>query len=235
MKTLVKSLALVALLALQVSAAQAALIFNLTGTVSNPGVGYTLGAPVSFTWTLPDSVPETNGTEGWEYLWYEEGPVQPTLYSNVTGTGLTGAYTRPSNPFAYLRADGDSNLLLFASTDAEPLGLFAPDSSSVTTIRADVRANAFSTFLFPFPIPTPSDFFASYLGTYNLPLDGGAAIGYVNTNSGQMEFTATTLTISGSSAAPEPGQIAASLLLLVGLGGYAIAKRRRINSAPALV
>jgi hypothetical protein len=35
----------------------------------------------------------------------------------------------------------------------------------------------------------------------------------------------------GSAAVPEPGQIAASLLLLAGIGGYVWLKRRKQNAA----
>ena len=49
----------------------------------------------------------------------------------------------------------------------------------------------------------------------------------------EVETYLTNTYVAGSNAVPEPGQVAASLLLLAGLGGYALLKRRKKQPATA--
>jgi hypothetical protein len=66
-------------------------------------------------------------------------------------------------------------------------------------------------------------------------------VGFVNTSGGGSGVpsinTSDFFTGGGSAAVPEPGQVAASLLLLGGIGGYVFLKRRKVAkvAAPAVV
>lgn len=87
----------------------------------------------------------------------------------------------------------------------------------------------------------PGNWNAGGLGYAGLRIDAGGGSYYygwveLNYNSGAdtvtvnrfaFQDTLNTAALTGASAVPEPGQLAASLLLLIGIGGYAIVARRK--------
>jgi hypothetical protein len=71
---------------------------TVSGTVAtaDPGMGFTVGQPVSFFWEINDYAPATpvGSILSGEYEWEEEFDTQPALYASVGGTGISGTYRR---------------------------------------------------------------------------------------------------------------------------------------------
>lgn len=221
MITLRKILILVALLLLP-CLSQAAIIFTVTGTVTTAAAGWNLNDPVSFTWTMAGNSPDTQGGAT-DTIWYEELNTQPALFADVTGTGLTGTYTRPvqqlGSPWSFVQVNTEPAVLVSAGTDAEFIGLYAPNNSQVLQILGNVQTPAFG-FLIINPAPSPDTYFADYLGTYS-PVSTSTypVANSVRTSGGTMVFSPTSFTIAETSpAVPESGTWAAAALLLGGAG-----------------
>ncbi len=97
----------------------------------------------------------------------------------------------------------------------------------------------------PVTLSINSSVFANYTGSGTILYTSEILVGDVNTGNGitntndsnLLSPTSLTLrysyTTSDPSAVPEPGQVAASLLLLGGIGGYVFIKRRRKSAVAA--
>ena len=97
----------------------------------------------------------------------------------------------------------------------------------------------------PVTLSINSSVFANYTGSgtvlYTSAIlvgDNSNGSGITNTNDSNL-LSPTSLTLrysytTGSAAVPEPGQVAASLLLLAGIGGYVFIKRRRAATPTAV-
>ncbi|MBU3664631.1 MAG: PEP-CTERM sorting domain-containing protein [Chthoniobacterales bacterium] len=212
---------------------QAAIIFTVNGTVTTAAAGWNLNDPVTFTWTLAGNTPEASAGAT-TMTWSEELSTQPVLFANVTGTGLTGTYTRPvqflGSPYSFLQVNLEPATLIYAGTDAEFIGLYAPNSSQVFRVFANVGA-AFG-YAMQNPAPSPDTYFPSYLGTYSSVTTSSYPIqSSVSTASGTMEFSPTSFTISQvTEPVPEPGTWVAAALLA---GGAAFVRwRKRRDEGP---
>ena len=155
-------------------------------------------------------------------LWFAGGV---TLLPDLTD----GEYASPS--LSYLRTpSGD-----FTMNAANASRTFTVNGTTQSLIGAS-----------PVTLSINSSVFANYTGSGTVLYTSQILVGDVNTGSGTTNIdpsnllSPTSLTLrytytpSGDpSAVPETGQVAASLLLLGGIGGYVFIKRRRKSSVSA--
>lgn len=215
---------------------------TVSGTVAtaDPGMGYTVGQPVSFFWEINDFAPATpsgHAAAGSSYYWEDERQADPQLFAAVGGTGITGTYKRPpaAAPLDSILAKSSGELRVWMETD----GFSAVNNHGIAlaanpNLLIDVlgfgplfpSAVGFSGFTITGTLPDPATFFADYAGSYgvqsflNFFLDARNPADLVRLRA---SFTPTSMTIA---PVPEPSSI--WLLAAGGLGGAAwVAARRR--------
>src|SRR5690606_11911739 len=84
----------------------AAVTFTFHVTANETKLGYVSGQAATVVFTLNDYSPtppagQVGGDETL-YQWYQFESSAPLLWSNVTGTGLTGTWTPPVDPYSSL-------------------------------------------------------------------------------------------------------------------------------------
>ena len=223
-------------------AARAAnILISVNGTVSSadPGMGFTVGQPVTFFWEINDYAPTPPvGKVGSQYEWNEERDTDPALYASVGGTGISGTYRRlpGTAPYEtmYAGPNGTGTLEVYSEHDefsaAVNHGLFltANPDYFVDSIYATpvLSAPGFSGFAIGATLPNPAEYLASYAGSYTIT-GGGMNLDTRNINSTssrlRASFTPTSMSIA---AVPEPSTYA---MALAGLGftGYSMFRRRK--------
>jgi hypothetical protein len=218
MKCLLAALALV----LTVSSSRALdVVFTFTGIAlaGEPGetLGYNEGDIVMFQLVMNGSVPSTILTGGID--WFQTEPTDPQIWNSVTGTGLTGSYVEPVDPFSYVLAN-DTGYFGFqvSAFDLDGnIGLLAPNGSLVLCICADI--NTGTLFAEAPVIMTAEEYFSSYVGS--VPLDPDMMLMIEGTgDSGMAHFELTSFTIA---IVPEP---ATGVLMGLGLAGLFLRRRR---------
>lgn len=204
---------------------------SVSGTANTTAMGYTQGNIYTFTWIINDGY---TGSDGFgdggdvfssaENLWFSTSTNDPWLWASVSGDGLIGTYTKPSDndqaPFEQLKVSSDG-LLCWAATKTVSIdmGLFV-DGAEVWNIVAQDLTIPGLDYSDP-SFVNPASYLANYTGTYSSP---GGGIYLDNGHSQNIEFTPTSIIIG---VIPEP-----STILLFGIGGIGawLLRRNRLKS-----
>lgn len=206
-----------------------ALVFTVGATVAADTSGaYSTGEAVSFTFTVNPAFDYTSNyyyySHGEMIYWSTEWTYDSPLWSEITGTHLTGSWELPdqslTSPYDYIQVDFNFNQFeLFAGSDSnESLGLQA-NGNEVQYFYVNNVFNGMG-LVDPGSITDLFTYFADYYGTFsNSDPINAASIYYTSGN--MTTLTVTDLTITG--AVPET----ASFGLFLGLGAIGFALRRR--------
>ena len=163
---------MIAVLGLLAASASAAVPIEIrvTGTATTSGFGYAQGSDYTFTFMLTDSYPGTGGDffggffGGDRTLWSNDG-YSGSLWMDVSGDGLVGAYTREGNYQAELfRADNDI-LYLLADNPFGTIGLQTSTGADVQYITG-VGLNI-GTINHLEAFENPATWLEPYAGTYD--------------------------------------------------------------------
>ena len=225
----------VALLAAPVIASADVLNFTFNGTANQANNGYIINQAVSFTFTLKSFgpiMPAGIATAGNRYEWFDEdSDFDPDLFASVSGTGLSGTWTRPAtfnySPYSRIIAYATGELAFLAATDSfrvNDTGLTA-NGQGFRELFFSATLTGLSTALGPITItlPDPTDYFgANLIGNYAVASQNIAYLFTSGPNT-TTNFTLTSLTIS---AVPEPSSYAA-IAGAIALGGVLVRRRRR--------
>ena len=224
---------MIAVLGLLAASASAAVPIEIrvTGTATTSGFGYAQGSDYTFTFMLTDSYPGTGGDffggffGGDRTLWSNDG-YPGSLWMDVSGDGLVGAYTREGNYQAELfRADNDI-LYLLADNPFGTIGLQTSTGADVRYITA-VGLNI-GTINHLVAFENPATWLEPYAGTY----DDQSAAEYIRvrmTSTESIDFQPTSVTIAPIPI-PEPGTIG---LLALGAGLSVVGRRRKKRGCEA--
>lgn len=214
--------------------ARAQISIILSGTSNNNALGYTIGQPVTFTYTLNGGF-GNNATSYFDASynnWYEFHLTADSLFSAITGTGLTGTYTRPTfddtDPHSYLQlrknvdGSGFDFMQMSAATQHGDMGL-SVGGNLVSSVYLQLNRTG-ANFAFAGVWDEPTNVLGAALGTYDP--SGGSIAGMTVSRviGGSANFNITSLTIS-TSAIPE----ASTYAVWTGLGAIAwvVVGRRR--------
>jgi len=240
-------------LLLTTSAARAENVkITVSGTVAtaDPGMGFTVGQPVSLFWEVNDYAPATpvgTITLGSHYFWEEENDTDPALYTSVGGTGISGTYRRLSGaraPYEDLVAyttgileqftDGDD----FSAAVNHGIFLTANPDYFVQWIYARnlmLSAPGFSGFAIGATLPNPAEYLAGYAGSYSVTGDL-IEFGTTNINDTNLRlkafFTPTSVLIAPVLApVPEIDPAGMGSVLALVTGALGLLERRRLKVA----
>jgi hypothetical protein len=219
---LLGALACSALFAVLSATANAQVTFTLTGTMPTDGselaFGYTSGEAVTLSLTMAASFSDNSSSGFFSTFnfWTEPGSNGgPQLWTNVTGTGLAGAYGLSAPDGQINVVPGSSELAFYVESSSGGIGLTA-NGTELKDITATVNSSEFLTFSTGSYL-NPATYFSGYTGTY--VLDGGSGQ-LINPNLSQVDFTPTSLTIT---AIPEP----ATYAVLAGVAALGLVVLRR--------
>jgi hypothetical protein len=203
---------------------------TMNGTVASadPGMGYTVGDPVSFFWVVNDFAPQTpfgSVVPGLRMSWDYNGPANPQLFASAGGTGLAGTFEPGSYSFFMTYPTGEFEI----EYDGTATGLYlaANPSTPLTYNFAEVvlAAPGFSGFPLEGTLPNPATYLADYFGTYSITsfdsfeLKAGAL---------KAEFTPTSFTIAAEPApVPEIDQAGIAGVAALLACGFGLLERRR--------
>lgn len=199
-------------------------MFTVTGTATSTSSGYNIGQPYTFVFTLGPSF-QDNGTTYYysnRNLWSEETTGDNQLWATITGTGVTGAFIRPTalstDPYSMLRTwDGGAADELMMRVDADTttdIGLKTPGGQAVSHVVANMTG--VTNFAFTSTYTQPTTYFSAYLGNYVPASTVEMAVGL--STGATVGFTATGVTIA---AVPEPSAysiVAGMIVLALTLG-----------------
>lgn len=225
------SLALGIASALSHEASAENMVITVNGTVAtaNPGMGYTVGQPVSFFWEVNDYAPAT--PTGYIQAHFRTGFVDqdalndPPLFASVGGTGIAGTYRRAAVPYDYVDFYVNGNLSIEHGESNDGLFLAANPTFRFVYNFIDINlaAPGFSGFATPAVLPNPTTYIAGYVSTYTVPSFEDFEVVFTD---GSTSLTATFAPTSVSIAAvPEPSAFAVSI---TALAGVALRWRRRL-------
>lgn len=202
-------------------------VLTLSGTAnSSTNPAYTVGNSYSFSFTLNSSY-SGNASDSFssgENVWVEAANGDDPIFSQISGSQLTGTLSSPSTPYSYVFLYGTNSMELIADTSQSPgenLGISA-GAALVTGISFFGVINTL-TFAFPGSYTDPLAYFTDYFGTYDVS-SGTFSIGG---SGAAAAFTVTAISI-GTSAVPEPSTYAA--IFGACALGFAAWRRRRSNS-----
>lgn len=228
--------------------------FQVDGQALNTTLGYFAGDAVSFTFVLADQRPldvtvspnppyfQSACCAG-QFAWTQNLPTQSHLWSDVSGTGLSGQWDPKANP---LQLTTSGLALWLGKSPSQTIDLQAFDNAGTNTANGvtvqglpvtgfQVQASflgldalaVYGDLLFGSPVPHPNDLFAGLFGTYTADpiftnLGTLRALG-----SPALRFKVNALTISP--AVPEPSSLALTLagaLLALGCGARSTLGKR---------
>lgn len=215
-----------AALALASPAYAANVTLTFTGTVHEELLDFEEDQPVSYSFVINDASFQHGEFSNTEVNFFDETlSTDVDLWSSISGTGLTGAWARPSGnedaPYSYLRYRSDGLLTLSASADSGTNGLSA-NGYDLYIIKFAVVLSGFS----PVSLNSTDNactYLSDYLGTYAV-----SSAFYLDNFMQESEygesayFDITSVTIS---SVPEPAECAAAAGL--GVLALAVAARRR--------
>lgn len=201
---------------------------SVTGTADTTAMGYTQGESYTFTWIVNDGYTGSDGFgdggdifSSTENRWFSTSINDPWLWSSVSGDGLAGTYTKPSDndqaPFEQLKINSDG-LLCWAATKSVSItmGLFVDGAEVWNIVAYDLKIPGLDYMDTSFVNPTA--FLENYLGTYS---SAGGGIYLDNGHAQNIEFTVSSVTIG---VVPEPSTIL--LFFMGGIGAWLLRKNR---------
>ncbi len=220
MSLLTKLATFAATLALASTAYSANVTLTFIGTATTNSYGYTNGQNVSFSFVLNDTDMTVASLDPNFIEFMDESLSTNTdIWSSVSGTGLTGTWTRPStsneDPYSRMTYYSSGRLRVMAAADFSNIGLSA-GGTTLSYINFDVELSGFSPTDFA-STDNPSEYLSDYLGTYSV--DNGYSAAFV---SGNNIFDFSQVVIS---AVPEPSESAVA----AGLGVFALVALRRLR------
>ena len=220
----------------------------VTGTITSAdaGIGYAVGDTVSFAWQVNDFPPPPTVNVGTDKATYsQENISEPTLWSNVSGTGISGTYaplSTGSQPFSLLHMG-------WASSAANVLSpKLAADAGIGSSVNHGIFLTADPTYFIDelsfsggltgvgfasisqVNPPTPAAYLANYSGTYTTFSASALESSRITASNGSNVKTAFFSPLSvqiSPEAVPEidPAGMG-SVLALVG-GALGLLERRR--------
>lgn len=211
--------------------ARAQITFTYTGTSATNLAGYTIGQPVTFTFTLaPDAAPSASYYSGKIPMllhWSQTG-----LFSSVTGTGIVGDTTDVRGELEVLN-DGSGNNRLTTSLYPYTGAGLTVNGLVLSQIRFEgIGWTGLSVPVVGAAVSDPHDYLNANIApaTYTFNNSSGAAVYLASpTINEAISVNLTSVTISGMSAIPEPSTYAAIFGALA-LGAVAVVRRRRTTA-----
>jgi len=210
---------------------------NFTGTVKSLSgsttLGYSMGQTVTYFLTVA-----TGNAAGGPGQWYEEDTLEPKLWANAGGTGLTGVYAKAPGRHPYERLfasydanTGESRLQLDLNTDSPSPTANHGIVSAVNPawfLKKLLAGDYFLALPLPDPLPaTPTATFSGVFGTYAAKLTGTVTneIQFQNSSGQRVTIGLNPVSLSiGAEPRPIPEP---SSCVLIGLGALVIASRAR--------
>ncbi len=228
MKT--SSLGFFACFLVAVLTASAQITFTVNGSTTSAALGYTSGQATTFSFVLNDfapTLPTGSVSVGNFFEWKDDNTAtDPAIWTSVTGTGLSGTWTRPvtdgSTAISYIDAyaAGGQLWLMAGTVFGGDTGLTVGGQSFKTLILgASYSGLDFSPVTGA--LADPSDYFGNHLGSYGASSTNVAVL--ENGIGGQVHFNISSIVIS---SIPEPSTYAALTGAFV-LGGTFLMRRRR--------
>ena len=217
-----------------IASAYVTFTFNGTAISSSYSLGYTAGQSVSIVYTLNDTFTTTASSSSQFstdsfITWMDVSLSNDTeLFTDVSATGLSGTWTRPSSsddsPLSYIGINTGNAMNLSASCNSGTTGLTA-NGSDITSIMISETFLGTAFDLGATSLPDPTVYFSSYLGTYGVDTSA-YSFNYISDGNYMCQLDITSMTIASSSAVPEPAACASVFGLSV-LGCAAFIRRRR--------
>jgi hypothetical protein len=206
--------------------ASAQVTLTFTATAPNPEPGYVGLQSYTFIFTTgPDGSGNPSNIYDPSRIYWGEGTTAETqLFTNISGTGVTGTFARPSDtpgaPYSFVQYSTSGGLEAYFGTEGvAPLTLKSPDGLvTLNRIEIQILGGTLPTFIDPGSQVPLTSFFQNYTGTYS----GFSTTNYLNV--GNNTFNVTSVTIS---VVPEPSTYSA----LLGLGALAFVIVRRRKQA----
>lgn len=201
---------IIAVLSLLAASACADLIeIHVTGTADSTDWGYTQGQSYTFTWTLNDAYTGAYDTFDPDFTsWTVETVNHPLLWTNVSGDGLQGTYSRPSGdnyaPYDYMTYNSYDEFMLFAGNDSPGTSSMGLTVNGVDLRYVDAYVNI-GSLDHPTSFVDPATWLSVYEGTY--AQSEGSSITLSNSNYQSISFTATSVEII-----PEPAAVSTTVL-----------------------
>lgn len=214
------------------TALHASVTFTISGTVSAAGLGnqlgYVTGEAVTFVFETDNGFgPYTSSYfTGSSNNWRDEIITNDNLWASITGTGLSGSFTRPisdyNDPVSTIEVEPDvgtgvdSLVRLIASSDQSNfIGFTGPSGTQIRTIQ--VVAMGTYGFGFPGTYTSLEDYFSPYEGNWST-----SSLSSITLNDGSNYAIITVSSISiATTPVPEPSTYAslAGLAALIGAAG----------------
>ena len=197
---------------------------SVTGSAAANRFGYVEGQSYTFNWIINESYSGNPGDNFHSTVnqWIEQTTAHAMVFSSISGDGITGTFTQPSDSF-----DAPTSDLTILDGSSDKFFALAGSKSGSTGIGTqmngtDMRgmqayALEIVEFVNPAALTNPTSYFAEYTGTY-VPTSGLVYLG--STSNGFLDFLATSVTIE---TIPEPAS--ATLIAIFG-GGAALFRRR---------
>ncbi|MCF7687689.1 MAG: hypothetical protein K9M98_11020 [Cephaloticoccus sp.] len=189
----------------------------MNGTITGVGSGhsYTSSQSVVFQFVLNDfnGAPAAGvASDGVYYQWVEDNLSDTPLYTSVSGTGITGSWSRSTafdgSAYAYLQAHQDSSpgqVFLVVGTNVSPADMgISTGGLPVSRIEVNVQLGGFAPTVGS-TLPDSTAYFSALAGTYT---DVYQPTSKIVTSDGTSVVTSTFAVDSVTiTAVPEPAHL----------------------------
>ena len=151
----------------QARAGNVTITLNGTVATADPGMGYTVGDPVSMFWEVkdaPPAVPPGYVSANVSY-WEDNGnPGTPPLFASVGGTGIAGTYQTAAIPYDYITLRDSGGVEIEHDEDNDGLYLAANPTFKFSYNFVDlvVTATGFTGFTPDAVLPNPTTYYPEH-------------------------------------------------------------------------